>query len=131
MIDLLSLNLIKSLQLVNHLYKSLDSTVVELSDVSVTSSDQSHDSSSPQQSAQQDVCVQPQAVGVEGAGGHGDPQSHVRSGGPQRQDRGGRGSQRGRPQCFMRGLRLHSEQVRFCFKLYYFMPFSFLVNLYK
>lgn len=54
---------------------------------------------SPQQSPQQDVFVQPQAVGVEGDGRHEDSQIHVRSHRPQRQDRGCWWSQRGRPHC--------------------------------
>lgn len=46
-----------------------------------------------QQSPQQDVCVQPQAVRMEGAGGHEDAQVHVRSRRARRQDPGGRWSQ--------------------------------------
>lgn len=45
-----------------------------------------------QQVHQQDVCVQPQKVGVEGSGWHGDAQGHVWGSGAQGQDyRGGWG----------------------------------------
>lgn len=53
----------------------------------------------PQQSHQQDVRIQPQAVRVEGAGGHEDVPIHAGSHRPQWQDRGGWWGQRARPHC--------------------------------
>ena len=52
--------------------------------------------SSVKQSAEQDVCVQPQEVGVEGRGRYADGPLHVRSGGPQGTAHRGGGRERGR-----------------------------------